>query len=386
MGIYSEYLDKFTGFPDLVKERKKQLRRISKLRGGRAVLTFASAMMKTKAPIAIDYNDRLPIFDQIKNLQGDKIDVILETPGGYAEIVEDIIKEIRNKFSEVGMIVPSYAKSAGTIMVMAGDEILMEPNSALGPIDTQIVQGGKRFSAHAFLQGLEKIKEEVERQKRLNLAYVPILQNISPGEIQNCENLQNFAKTLVTEWLSEYKFKFWPTHSSTGKPVTEEHKKERAKEIAEILCNHGRWLTHGRSITINDLRDSMRLKIIDFSENPDLYDAIHRYYILLKRTFDTTNIFKIYETPTSQIYRFEIQQPGAIPQQKPGKAIIIEFECPNCKTKKNIQANFVKGVPIKNGAVRFPKDNVFICPACNGRIDLSAVRGQIESQTKKRIV
>ena len=193
MGIYSEYLDSSFDWPTLQEERKKQLLRISQLRGGRAIITFASAMTK-QADISIDYNDRVPIKDQISNLEGDKIDIILETPGGYAEIVEDIIKHIRNRFSEVTMIVPGYAKSAGTIMVMAGDEILMEPASALGPIDAQILQNGKRFSAHAFLEGLEKIKQEVQKSGYLNRAYVPILQNISPGEIQNCENVQAFTK------------------------------------------------------------------------------------------------------------------------------------------------------------------------------------------------
>ncbi len=383
MGIYSEYLDSSFDWPTLQKERKKQLLRISQLRGGRAILTIASAMAK-QADILIDYSDRVPIIDQISNLEGDKIDIILETPGGYAEIVEDIIKQIRNKFSEVTMIVPGHAKSAGTIMVMAGDEILMEPASALGPIDAQMLQGGKRFSAHAFLEGLEKIKQEVDDKGYLNRAYVPILQNISPGEIQNCENAQSFSKKLVTDWLSEYKFKFWETHSSTSQPVTVADKEIRAKEIAEKLCDHGRWLTHGRSITIDDLCE-MQLKVTDFSKNTKLFDAISRYYILLKMSFDTTNIFKIYETPNSQIYRFATPQVGPAPQQLPNMAV-IEFECPNCKTKTKIQANLKKGVSIQKGSVPFPKDNIFMCPACNNRNDLSILRNQIESQSKKKIV
>ena len=383
MGIYSEYLDSSFDWPTLQEQRKKQLSRISQLREGRAILTFASAMTK-QADISIDYNDRVPIIDQISNLKGDKIDIILETPGGYAEIVQDIIKHIRNRFSEVTMIVPSHAKSAGTIMVMAGDEILMGPASALGPIDAQMYQGGKRFSAHAFLEGFKKIKSEVEDKGYLNRAYVPILQNISPGEIQNCENVQAFSKKLVTDWLSEYKFKFWKTHSSTGKPVTINEKEKRAKEIAEKLCDHGHWLTHGASISINDLRD-MRLIVTDFSENTELFDAINRYYILLKMSFDTTNIFKIYETPNSQIYRFVTPQVSPVPQQMPNM-VKIEFECPKCKTKTKIQANLKKGASIQKGSVPFPKDNIFICPACNNRNDLSILRNQIESQSKKKIV
>ena len=49
-------------------------------------------MRKINSPIGIDYDDRKHFFDQINNLKGKKIDIILETPGGYAEIVEDLVE------------------------------------------------------------------------------------------------------------------------------------------------------------------------------------------------------------------------------------------------------------------------------------------------------
>jgi len=64
MGIYSEYLESSFDWGTLQTERKKQLLRISQLRGGRAILTFAGAMTK-QADISIDYSDRVPIIDQI---------------------------------------------------------------------------------------------------------------------------------------------------------------------------------------------------------------------------------------------------------------------------------------------------------------------------------
>lgn len=384
MGIYSEYLDKSYDWISLTRERKRQLSRISQLRGGRSLLVYAAALKKIKAPIEIDYDDRKHFFDQISNLKGDKIDIILETPGGYTEVVEDLVEYTRGIFSEVAIIVPGWAKSAGTIMAMAGDEILMDSASALGPIDAQMFQNGKRFSAHAFQQGLEKIKMEVAATGTLNRAYVPILQNISPGEIQGCQNALDFAKVLVTGWLSKYKFKFWDRHSSTGLPVTDQEKRERAEKIAICLCNHGHWLTHGRSITIKDLTE-MKLLITDYSKNIELADAIHRYHALLLMSFDTTSIYKIFETPTSQLYMFETPGGSPIPPKNIDHAI-VEVECPKCKTKSMIQANLVKGIALKDGATNFPKDNIFICPACNNRIDVSNFRRQIESQIKKKVL
>jgi len=387
LGIYAEYLDRGLDMPALNAERKNQLRRITELRG-RPILVYASAFSK-QAPIDINYNDRLPFLDQLSGISGESMDLLLETPGGQAEVVEDMVEAIRSRFSSLAIIVPGWAKSAGTIMVMAADEILMEPNSALGPIDAQIFQNGKQYAAHAFLQGLEKIKEEVNKTQQLNRAFIPILQNISPGEIQGCENALGFAQKLVTDWLCTYKFKFWETHSKTGEPVTQEEKEKRAKEIAAQLCDHGYWLTHGRSITLADLTGpEIRLVVNDYSQNPELCDAIQRYYTLLKMTLDTTNIYKIFETPTSQIYNFAVQQGSQTPapQNQNIDLVQIDVTCANCKTTIKVQANLKSGIAMQNGAISFPENDVIICPTCKNNMNIGDLRKQIESQTKKQIV
>ena len=384
MGYYSDYLKKQWDFEALSRERKIQLKKISELRGNRAIIVYASDLMKN-APTSIDYNDILPFQDQLSNLKGDSIDVILETPGGFAEVVEDLVKLIRGKFEKVGIIIPGSAKSAGTIFSMAGDEILMGNSSSLGPIDAQILSNNKRFSAEAFLEGLDKIKIEVLKTGKLNPAYIPILQNISPGEIQHCENAQNFSKTLVTDWLSNYKFKFWTIHSSTNQPVTEDDKKARALQIAEKLCKQSEWLTHGRSIKMADF-EKMQLKITDFSQIPDLDEAIMRYYTLLKMSFESS-IYKIFETAESQIYRFSIS-PHSNPLPKTLNEIAaIDFECPRCHNHFLIQANLNKPAPLQSGHLPYPIDNdIFTCPNCQLQSNIGQIRLQLEAQSGKKIV
>ena len=301
MGIYTEYINEHLTFSQLTQERKNQLERISNLRK-REIIVYASDSNKGKAPISISPPDLLLFKDQLDYVKTNEIDIILETTGGIAETVEDMVEFVRSKYQKVGIIIPGTAKSAGTIFAMAGDEILMGATSALGPIDAQVVSNGKRFSADAFLDGLEKIKEEVLNTGKLNPAFIPMLQNISPGEIQHFENAQNFSKTLVTSWLSEYKFKYWGTHNSTGQIVTKKEKEQRAIEIARQLCKHSDWLTHGRSIRIKDLT-AMGLQIFDYSAESELNDSIERYYTLLRMTFDLTGIYKIFEICKSQIYQ-----------------------------------------------------------------------------------
>src|SRR5690606_11231264 len=147
MSYYTEYLNKKMNYDAIRKERKVQLKKISQLRGNRDILVYASDLMKGMAPISIDYSDILPISDQLSQMNGTEIDIILETPGGIAEVVEDEVELIRGKYEKVGVIIAGWAKSAGTIFAMAGDEILMGKTSALGPIDAQIFNNNKRFSA-----------------------------------------------------------------------------------------------------------------------------------------------------------------------------------------------------------------------------------------------
>jgi hypothetical protein len=272
-------------------------------------------------------------------------------------------------------------------MAMAGDDILMDSGSAVGPIDAQLFWQGKRFSADALLEGLEKIKSEVEKTGSLNRAYIPILQGISPGELQDAENALNFAKVLVTEWLAKYKFQNWNTHSSTGDPVTEADKRLRANEIADQLCDHRKWLTHGRSLKIEDL-EGMRLRITNFGADPELADAIRRYHTLLQMAFQT-NIYKVVETPTSAIYRFS-SPPAPEPTPPTGaplaKSAQIQATCPTCGTVSQLQADFEKGAPLADGFTPFPSDNVLKCPGCSAELNLTDLRRQLEAQAKRSIL
>ena len=73
----------------------------------------------------------------------DRMVVILETVGGVVEVVERIVNIIRHTYSEVDFLIPDYAMSAGTVLVMAGNRIFMSHSSCLGPIDPQIVKDDK---------------------------------------------------------------------------------------------------------------------------------------------------------------------------------------------------------------------------------------------------
>jgi hypothetical protein len=277
-------------------------------------------------------------------------------------------------------------------MAMGADEILMGPSSALGPIDAQLSWQGKQFSADALLQGMEKIKDEVVKTGVLNKAYIPILQGISPGELQSAQNALDFGKDLVTKWLVAYKFKNWTVHSSSGEAVTDDEKKARAKEVADKLCDHQRWLSHGRSIRIPDLEE-MKLQITDYSKNPLLSDAIARYYALVQMIF-FTNIYKVYETVGSQIMKglapplpppLQLQQLQRVTAGMHGSAT-FGLQCHKCGTVSQIQANFEPNQPLQPGHLPYPANNRFKCPRCGVEHDLIDTRRQLEAQSKRTVL
>lgn len=70
-----------------------------------------------------------------------KLDLFLHTPGGYAEVPTAIVALIREYIgpkSEFDVLIPSMAFSAGTVLSLGADEIVMNPAGHIGPIDTQM--------------------------------------------------------------------------------------------------------------------------------------------------------------------------------------------------------------------------------------------------------
>jgi len=66
--------------------------------------------------------------------------LILHTPGGMAEAAQTIVDYLRSKFEKIDVAVPTYAMSAGTMIALGGDRILMGKQSQLGPTDPQLIQ------------------------------------------------------------------------------------------------------------------------------------------------------------------------------------------------------------------------------------------------------
>ncbi|MCS7251489.1 MAG: ATP-dependent Clp protease proteolytic subunit [Anaerolineae bacterium] len=68
------------------------------------------------------------------------IDLILHTPGGLVLAAEQIAQALVRHPAKVTVFVPHYAMSGGTLIALAADEIVMDENAVLGPVDPQLGQ------------------------------------------------------------------------------------------------------------------------------------------------------------------------------------------------------------------------------------------------------
>ncbi len=66
------------------------------------------------------------------------IDLLLHTPGGLVLASDQIAYALKRHGGRITVIVPHYAMSGGTLVALAADEILMDPDAVLGPVDPQL--------------------------------------------------------------------------------------------------------------------------------------------------------------------------------------------------------------------------------------------------------
>jgi ClpP class serine protease len=82
-----------------------------------------------------------PFVDLLHDVPpGADLDLLLHTPGGDVDQAERIVLLCRKRVKDGAfrVIVPDSAKSAGTLIAIAADEIVMGEPSELGPIDPQV--------------------------------------------------------------------------------------------------------------------------------------------------------------------------------------------------------------------------------------------------------
>lgn len=146
------------------------------------------------------------------------IDLVLHTPGGLVLAAEQIAAALQKHAARVTVFVPHYAMSGGTMIALAADEIVMDENAVLGPVDPQIGS----YPAVSILKAVEiKNKNRLEDQTL-------ILADIARKAVQQVE------ATIFRLLLKHMEL-------------------EKARQTAQIM-SQGRW-THDFPLTSETLKE-----------------------------------------------------------------------------------------------------------------------------------
>jgi len=167
----------------------------------------------------IDIDDSEKVLRAIRATPKDRpIDLIIHTPGGLVIAATQIAKAIKDHPAKTTVIVPHYAMSGGTLIALAADEIIMDRNAVLGPIDPQL----GRYPAPSILKAVKQKSPDEIDDETLIMADM-------------AEKAINQVREFVV-WLLEDKMS-----------------REKAEEVARILTE-GRW-THDYPITYEKAKE-----------------------------------------------------------------------------------------------------------------------------------
>jgi hypothetical protein len=198
------------------------------------------------------------------------------------ETVERIATVFRTHYKVVEFIVPNYAYSAGTVLVLSGDEIYMDDYSILGPIDPQVPNDDNQslLPGMGYLGKYAELVNTINRNPKTTKAELAFLVNkFDPAKLFIIEQAIEHSRDLIREWLPKYKFKDWTKRQTTKREVTQKYREKRADQIATVLGDATRWHSHGRGIGIKELgSEEIKLKVTNFSKDVTRYTDISNYH------------------------------------------------------------------------------------------------------------
>ena len=260
----------------------------------RNVLYYASAFLqKPSVPglsTAITLEDINGFMAGVYGCKPEKdLLLILHTPGGSAAAAQTIVEYLRSKFKRIDVAIPTYAMSAGTMIALGCDRIIMDRQSQLGPTDPQIFFGGRHYSAHSIVGQFEKAKEEITQSDPvLAHAWAPILRSLGPALLEEARRTHSYGQDIVKGWLEKYMF---AGHTNRA---------DLASTVADYFSSdkHG---AHGKRIGRKDAR-LKEVKIINLEADQELQDAVLTLYHLSTIAFSHTSAVKVVHSSTGGVW------------------------------------------------------------------------------------
>ena len=199
--------------------------------------------------------------------KGGPLDVMLTTAGGGGEVALRMASICRSEREDVRIIVPDMAYSAGTILALAADKILMSSSSTLGPIDPEIPSPEKGLfewmPAKAMVDAVDNLQKQAQANPSALRFAIAMLGEINAILYQTAKNAMARTKPLATGVL-----KLRSDPPSDG----------QIKEIVKALQKHS---VHSATIHHQEASDiGLPVKYVDpFSEKWTRVWRLHTRYV-----------------------------------------------------------------------------------------------------------
>ena len=206
-----------------------------------------------------------------------QLTLVLHTPGGVTNTVETVVEYLRSKFTDIEVIIPTFAMSAGTMISLAANRLIMGRASQLGPIDPQMPFGGRTYSARGIEDQFNEAKTEILADPRVAAAWAPVLQSLGPSLLMEARQALAYGEQMVARWLSERTF------------VGDTQKSE---EVAKYFNRAEIHTSHGRRIGREEAR-AQGLTILDLEDDQDLQEAVLTVYHLVALLFEKSPTTKL---------------------------------------------------------------------------------------------
>ncbi len=279
MASWSDILDDVETYQDSIGRlntiRQEKLEKINSLTGRNVISYYSGWLKNPEAPnIHINDNDMNALMNAVYKLDHSKgLDIILHTPGGDIASTESIVNYLQSVFpNNIRAIIPQLSMSAGTMIALSCNSILMGKQSSLGPIDPQF--GG--IACQGILDEYQKAINEISANPNVLGLWQTIISKYHPTLIGDCENAVKWSKELASKWLQQV----------NGSIVM--------SNVEDLFISHANSYSHSRHISRDECK-GVGLKIEDLESSQELQDAVlslHHCYMIL---FDKWRYSKIIE-------------------------------------------------------------------------------------------
>ena len=238
----------------------------------------------------IERDDTLGLMDLLHNIpSGANIDLLLHTAGGDVDAADKFLQIVLARIGETGglrVVVPDYAKSAGTLIALGAHRLIMSDSSELGTIDPQFVlhdQHGNPIctSVTAYLDAFRDYSDQLRKDPEDPVA-AAMLNQFDSFVVRKFQGYSNRARHIA-ERLLRRKTPNWT-------------------KIASDLLTESKWKSHGERIGYEDAQQALELDVVYMPPTDALWQQYWQLYCLQrlevgkdKKIFESAWVSQIFE-------------------------------------------------------------------------------------------